>query len=1128
MGFVQSLIDGTANAFGTTLVLAGSKVVSAGNTIFVAAGIQSTTATGYSATDNLGNAYSLVKTTINANGFGSHLFRADVTNPGMLTTITITHPGCTRRAGLAVEFSGVSTLRSVNAGSLQGSTTDISAYPGSANTTLANYVANDLWIGSYAFLGAISGFAAKVGADSVAAVEPTPELQVPTNNVGIGFLYYTSDTALTSRRLLATIGATSRDYAAVGAAYQMVATGPKYNDAPAGTLTLSGTCVDDWKTGAGFSDAPVGALAFGGTSIDARTAGDAPSGSLILSGTATDDYAVGVTRYNDAPVGTLALSGKLIASVAFIKSLFAGSAKNLDTKIILSGNAPVRAGQTIFVAMGTSEVGDATTVTDNLGNQYSLLKGGWSSFVRANLFRADVVSDGVLTSITIDQPPNANVYGAIAVLFAGVGPVRALGNADTGSDTTFNGYPGGSSGITADYLPGDLWIAAFAQQSTGTFGGSGGVSTEPTPEQKTSGGATNTNISVGLLYRISEKPINAAMLGGYSSAFQGASIGAAIAPLLPPGPSNNDVVSGQITLTGSVIESNVHVTVYNDAPAGTLALGGSVARQSTSTDATSGALVLSGTAAGKHEHFDAPGGVLALSGSATDSWLIHTGYDDAPTGAISILGSATELRRGNDRPAGVLAMGGTVAEAITWRNTPSGTIRAHGWAAETLSPDTARPVGIPGAVAQSATSVVNPTILRPDPGTDYAVGDVLLCFATAGFESVLTSFDGTGWVRLADLSHPDSEFYLYGKVAESSEEQRPTLTFNTTAGSGGTPVMARIAAFRGLDSRLATVAEAVGAYGQRDGIVSGGASTSDGGAAFNTITDNDLVVSMTVRHIGVITNMRPPAGFGVVTWDMIASGQRMSAGWAYQAKHPPGAVGAQQFVVNTADPTAYRSYGLMVALKALPASSQDSLPIGTLKLAGSSVDKKVYVDRPEGTLAGLTGSATDRLTHHPTISGRLAFTGSTEESWSHVGEVTGSIPLSGITTDSNRFSDAASGAISISGTVVDRYVAGDDKPVGRIALTGAASLSASFTDENVGLLILDGSVSDAYHSGDATDYNDRMSGRIRLWGRSIRLHEPGYFSVSGRVAVSSTGRPLIPTSSGRALEATTGRIARTT
>lgn len=108
--FVQTLLTGQSKTADTSFVLSGSKVVTAGNYIFLAFASDNT-AFALSVADNLGNMYQDVKQQENAAGVLTTLWLAGLTQQlvgGTLTSITVSWTGSTTaKAGVSAEFSGL-------------------------------------------------------------------------------------------------------------------------------------------------------------------------------------------------------------------------------------------------------------------------------------------------------------------------------------------------------------------------------------------------------------------------------------------------------------------------------------------------------------------------------------------------------------------------------------------------------------------------------------------------------------------------------------------------------------------------------------------------------------------------------------------------------------------------------------------------------------------------------------------------------------------------------------------------------------------------------------------------------------------------------------------------------------
>lgn len=122
--FVQHLgtSETTASAQ-TTTVLSISKTVTSGNMIVVGHVYYGTTGASPSATDNLGNTYTLREHIGNNATSNTSILTAPVTSAGTLTTITVTHDSRQYRAILASEYSGVEAFYSTGGGSFATGTT---------------------------------------------------------------------------------------------------------------------------------------------------------------------------------------------------------------------------------------------------------------------------------------------------------------------------------------------------------------------------------------------------------------------------------------------------------------------------------------------------------------------------------------------------------------------------------------------------------------------------------------------------------------------------------------------------------------------------------------------------------------------------------------------------------------------------------------------------------------------------------------------------------------------------------------------------------------------------------------------------------------------------------------------
>jgi hypothetical protein len=848
----------------------------------------------------------------------------------------------------------------------------------------------------------------------------------------------------------------------------------------------------------------------------------------------------------------------------FVQPLFQAAKGETAGNFVLSGSKVVTAGNTIFVGLAGQFVG-VRALSDNLGNTYSPVfdKSGLQTGTSC-LYRADVTKPGTLTAITL-ATSGFTQYAGIAVEFSGVGALRGSPSFSATTDNTqypaVNAVPGGALANTAPYQAGDLWIGVFNQASALAFasdtGSSAVAAAEPSPEQATAGN------SVGLLYYLSPSGLAAARLAGrWSSSAFALAIGA-VFQSVPTGIINNDVVAGAIVLTGTRVET--WKRAFNDAPSGPLALSGTSVDKSgrgfvdspagslaftasivesfrrAFNDARTGALPLAGTAVDswilRHVFIDARTGGLPLSGLAVDSWAVPKNFSDSPVGTLALAGTCNATYARKEAVNGSIAITGSVVEHPGYGDKPVGRIQLWDWAAEHPS-NVPRPVGIPGALATSVLhgtfgtgAVVNPTVLRPSPGSGYAIGDLLICFAAvnSATPSGLTAVS-SGWtaskVPPAGVGETPHRLYLVTKPAESLDEPPPTLTFTTTPGVGGTPAMARIVAFRGLDT-----VNLVDVISVSD--VNTGPGVAVGGRPITTTLPNDLLLSVSdVLDDAAAHTVQPPTGFTMLTWDAVDSGRGMLGGWAYQVKTAPGVAPTPAFTLSGSQTNV--SGGIQFALRAarvvgtiaLSGSVQERYGhtrsvAGSLRLAGSRVEGKSYADKPQGAVA-VAGSVVERYLP-PTVDGTLPLTGTVQESWSHVGAFTGRIAFSGTVVEERFFDDQISGSLAVTGTSKDS-LEHDDVCKAVLALVGVVSERFAFNVYPRGTVKLVGRNSEFVTIEGAIFYDDFPGGLLPINGRTVFVDytpEPGR---SGRVIPGFGGRVVRGSDTGRAVGNLTGRL----
>jgi len=261
--------------------------------------------------DNLGNTYSVVAAGL-LSGLGStRLYRADITNPGTLTAITIDQsPVFPTIAAVSAEFSGVGNTRFTGTAT-GGSAVTANAFPGGVNTASTTYTATDLWIGVFTQASSNTFARETTGASIPGSAEPIEEVLttggVGSSNRSCGMLYYTGASQVTSVALLGRFSGTATTFA-VGAAVAQKVGGPTYNDSCSGSIICTGSCVDSYLKRIVNTDAPAGSIALAGSCVDSFTHGfsDAPSGRMAFSGACVDQR---LKFYTDAPMGALALAG---------------------------------------------------------------------------------------------------------------------------------------------------------------------------------------------------------------------------------------------------------------------------------------------------------------------------------------------------------------------------------------------------------------------------------------------------------------------------------------------------------------------------------------------------------------------------------------------------------------------------------------------------------------------------------------------------------------------------------------------------------------------------------------------------------------------------------------------------
>ena len=144
--FVQNLLTGQSKTAGTSLGITGSATITLGNTLIIAFTIDDV-GSGFGATDNLGNTYTLQKTTTSVGNIKTLIFSAPVTVAGTLTTQTISWTtSATAKAGVSAEFSNVGTVRLTGGSDGTGTTANISINIAANDTS---FFSGELWVGAH-------------------------------------------------------------------------------------------------------------------------------------------------------------------------------------------------------------------------------------------------------------------------------------------------------------------------------------------------------------------------------------------------------------------------------------------------------------------------------------------------------------------------------------------------------------------------------------------------------------------------------------------------------------------------------------------------------------------------------------------------------------------------------------------------------------------------------------------------------------------------------------------------------------------------------------------------------------------------------------------------------------------
>jgi hypothetical protein len=222
IAFVQGLGTQAIKSTAATITITTSKTITAGNTIFLGYASSTNTLGTTSATDNLGNVYTVVDQGIDiANTTLSVLLTAPITVGGALTSISITSTGGSAQAAIAGEFSGVGS-RVAHSNLTNGGSTNCNAYPGVSATTTTTQVPGNLWVGMIGWKSTAGTFTTPVPSTAGVAASNVPN-PVGTfsgasgSNRSLAVIYFVCNAA-TSNMLNGQISS-SVPWASVGAEY---------------------------------------------------------------------------------------------------------------------------------------------------------------------------------------------------------------------------------------------------------------------------------------------------------------------------------------------------------------------------------------------------------------------------------------------------------------------------------------------------------------------------------------------------------------------------------------------------------------------------------------------------------------------------------------------------------------------------------------------------------------------------------------------------------------------------------------------------------------------------------------------------------------------------------------------
>jgi hypothetical protein len=563
------------------------------------------------------------------------------------------------------------------------------------------------------------------------ALKPAP-LGIINNDTASGAIGLTGTCVDGYTKLVAYVDTPAGVVAFAGSVIESsVISGPRYIDAPTGSLPLTGTLA---RTGS-FTDARTGALPLSGSRIERRGYTDASSGALKLAGTAVDSYATQKV-YTDAPTGTIALTrgpgneslrrldkpnGTLsVAGTRTESAIYrrfdkpAGRIQLFGRAVQLSLRAPYPVGIPGEAAVATL-LGPTVTLLPPTGSGYAVgdvllcfttnepgahLQDtdppGWTRLLNlssqqtggnAQLVIFARVAESVVEpapTIVWDTPANNTVAYAQVTAFRGLSQNLSTITDVIGAPSivTFSHYyalmAGGQQITTlADY---DL-VLSLAQEDGGSA-----IVPVPPPDFSLVGPPTKANygsLTAAWAYQIKHPAgVVPAPIFTVEGDPDWDTLGVMIALKPVPVEAQTSAPSGRLPLAGTCIAKHV----YPDRPAvGVIKLLGSIKTEtSVGKSKPTGTFALSGSVAETWKHAGQCGGTIRLSGQASEGYS----YSDTLTSTIPVTGTASDdyhIFVGDDKPIGRLTFTGVIVGWHGGEDSANGIVKLGGIKSEFIT-----------------------------------------------------------------------------------------------------------------------------------------------------------------------------------------------------------------------------------------------------------------------------------------------------------------------------------------------------------------------------------------------------------------------------------------------------------